>query len=125
MKIKVKVTICSDDWERCFGEGPYQLLAGVQELGSLRASAQRMGMAYTKAFYIIKQVEAALNCPLTQRTIGGRGGGGSVLTPKGKELLTRYNAYRTACLQSAHALYQQYFSDFFPSELPPLSNQDK
>ena len=76
MKIKLKVTLCTDDWERLFGEGPYELLSGVQELGSLRASAQRMGMAYTKAFHMVKHVETVLGVSLTQRTIGGRGGGG-------------------------------------------------
>lgn len=114
MKLKLKVTICTDDWERLFGEGPYQLLSGVQELGSLRASAQRMGMAYTKAFHMVKHVEAALHMPLTQRTIGGRGGGGSTLTPQGQELLRRYEAYRAACDQAAHTLYQQYMGDFPP-----------
>ena len=114
VKIKVKVTICTDDWARCFGDGPYQLLTGVRELGSLRAAAQSMGMAYTKAFHLIKGVEAALGQPLTRRTIGGRGGGGSVLTPVGEDLLTRYEAYRSACCQEAHRLYDQYFSGFFP-----------
>lgn len=114
MKIKVKVTICTDDGERCFGEGPYQLLTGVRELGSLRAAAQSMGMAYTKAFHMIKTVEAALGQPLTQRTIGGRGGGGSVLTPVGEDLLSRYEGYRAACRQEAHRLYGGYFQDIFP-----------
>lgn len=124
MKIKVKVTICTDDWERCFGEGPYQLLTGVRELGSLRAAAQSMGMAYTKAFHLIKTVEAALGQPLTRRTIGGRGGGGSVLTPVGEELLRRYDAYRTACRDEAHRLYTQYFSGFFPPDGPPPPRED-
>lgn len=112
MKVKLKVTLCTDDWERLFGEGPYQLLSGVQELGSLRASAQRMGMAYTKAFHMVKHVETTLGISLTQRTIGGRGGGGSTLTPEGQELLKRYEAYRDACNQAAHTLYDQYFGDF-------------
>lgn len=118
MKIKLKVTICTDNWERLFGEGPYQLLSGVQELGSLRASAQRMGMAYSKAFHMIKNVEAALHMSLTQRTIGGRGGGGSTLTPEGQELLTRYEAYRAACSQAVNALYEQYMGDFAPLQAP-------
>ena len=122
MKIKLKVTICTDDWERLFGEGPYQLLSGVQELGSLRAAAQRMGMAYTKAFHMVKHVEATLHMPLTQRTIGGRGGGGSTLTPEGQELLSRYEAYRTACSRAAHTLYEQYLGDFAPLQDPELSD---
>ena len=82
MKIRLGLSFYTDDGERFFGEGPYRLLRGVQELGSLRSSTQRMGMAYTKAFYMVKHAEAALGFPLIQRTIGGKGGGGSVLTPQ-------------------------------------------
>ena len=117
MKVKLKVTICTDDWERLFGEGPYQLLSGVQELGSLRASAQRMGMAYSKAFHMIKHVETTLHFPLTQRTIGGRGGGGSILTEEALSLISRYSAYQNACRQAANQLYHDYFKDF-----PPLAS---
>lgn len=124
MKLKVKVTICTDDGNRCFGEGPYELLAGVRELGSLRAAAQRMGMAYTKAFHMIKTVESALGRPLTQRTIGGRGGGGSVLTPAGEDLLRRYERYRAACMDEAHRLYTQYFFGFFPLDGDPPPGED-
>lgn len=118
MKVKLKVTICTDDGGRLFGEGPYQLLAGVGELGSLRASAQRMGMAYTKAFHMIKHLESVLEFPLTRRTIGGRGGGGSVLTREAEDLMARYDAYRSACRQAADGLYGQYFGGF-----PPLKGE--
>ena len=44
-----------------------------------------MGMAYTKALAIMRRAEKNLGFPLTARRIGGKGGGGSVLTPKAKE----------------------------------------
>ena len=37
------------------------------------------------------------------------GGGGSVLTPEGKEWLTRYEAYRDACIQANRQLYLEFF----------------
>ena len=72
MKLKFGIYFCDDEGEKFFGEGPYQLLRGIDELGSLRASAKRMGMAYTKAFGILKRAEDAFAFPLTQRKIGGR-----------------------------------------------------
>lgn len=114
MKIRLGLSFYTDDGERFFGEGPYRLLRGVQELGSLRSSTQRMGMAYTKAFYMVKHAEAALGFPLIQRTIGGKGGGGSVLTPQAEELITRYESYREACGRMAEQLYQEHFSGFLP-----------
>lgn len=115
MKIRLGLSFYTDQGARFFGEGPYRLLRGVEELGSLRASTQRMDMAYTKAFNLIKNAEAALGFPLIQRTIGGKGGGGSVLTPQAKELLTRYESYRDACGDMAERLYDQYFSTFPPA----------
>ena len=114
MKIRLGLSLYTDDGERFLGDGPNRLKRGVQELGSLRSSTQRMGMAYTKAFYMVKHAEAALGFPLIQRTIGGKGGGGSVLTPQAEELITRYESYREACGRMAEQLYQEHFSGFLP-----------
>lgn len=115
MKLRLAVSFQTDEGERFFGEGPYRLLLGVEQTQSLRAAAQQMGMAYTKAFRIIKNAEAALGFPLLERVVGGKGGGGSTLTPEGKELLKRYGAYRLSCDQMAERLYQEHFSGFLPA----------
>lgn len=112
MKAMTRITLLDDSGEKFFGEGPCRLLHGVEEHGSLRAAAASMGMAYTKALKLIKNAEAALGFPLTERTVGGKTGGGSRLTPQGKEWLTRYEAYRDACIQANRRLYL----DFFPGE---------
>lgn len=114
MRLKLELKFLTDQGERFFGEGPYQLLIRVDRLGSLHAGAQEMGMAYTKAFRLVKAAEKAMGFPLLERTVGGKGGGGSVLTPQAKELLKRYETYRTACSRMAEQLYQESFSDFLP-----------
>lgn len=125
MQVKFSVYFCSEEGERFFGAGPCELLLAVERLGSLRAAAQEMGMAYTKAFSMIKRAEKAFGFAMTQRTIGGKGGGGSTLTPQAQELLMRYQAYRTACGQSAQDLYNTYFSTFHPvRDLPPEENRE-
>ncbi len=116
MQVKFSVYFCSDAGERFFGAGPCELLLEVERLGSLRAAAQHLGMAYTKAFSMIKRAEKEFGFAMTQRTIGGKGGGGSTITPQAKELLMRYQAYRTACGQSAQDLYNTYFSSFHPEK---------
>lgn len=116
MKIRMELRFCTDEGERFFGEGPYRLLVGIEELGSLRAAAKRMGMAYTKAFAIIKRAEAEFGFALTRRTIGGKGGGSSSLTDDAKELIKRYEAYRAACAAMADSLYEEYFHSFRPQQ---------
>ena len=38
-------------------------------------------------------------------------GGGSTLTPEGKEWLKKYEQYREACIQAGSKLYMEIFSD--------------
>ena len=106
-----KIIFFDDSGEKFFGEGPCRLLTAVEETGSLRAAALSMGMAYSKALKLVKNAEAALGFPLTMRTTGGRDGGGSVLTPQGKEWLKKYEDYRNACIQANRKLYLEFFPE--------------
>lgn len=59
----------------------------IEETGSLRSASISMGLAYTKALRMINKAEKELGFSLTKRSTGGRSGGGSTLTPEGKEWL--------------------------------------
>lgn len=109
MKAVTKIIFFDDNGEKFFGEGPAQLLRGIEEKGSLRVAALSMEMAYTKALTMIKNAERALGFPLVIRTTGGKSGGGSKLTKEGKEWLERYEAYRDACKQANSKLYLEFF----------------
>ena len=109
MKPVTKIQFFDENGEKLFGEGPCRLLGLVEETGSLRCAAASMEMAYSKALKLVKQAEAALGFPLTQRVAGGKDGGGSTLTPEGRAFLWQYEAYRDACVQANRELYAQYF----------------
>ena len=111
MKAVTKITFLDDNHEKFFGEGPARLLRGVEERGSLRAAALSMDMAYTKALKLIRNAESALGFALINRSSGGKDGGGSSLTAKGKEWLERYEAYRAACEQANSRLYLEFFQE--------------
>ena len=111
MKAVTRIIFLDEQGDKFFGEGPYRLLCAVEETGSLRAAAMSMNMAYTKALKVLKNAEAALGFPLTARTTGGKDGGGSQLTPEGKEWITRYEAYRNACVQANRQLYLEFFPE--------------
>lgn len=104
-----KVYLLDEQGQRFFGDGPCRLLRLVEKTGSLRAAAIEMGMAYTKAMKLLRQAERAVGEPLTDRVAGGKDGGGSVLTRKGKELVETYEDYRQRCLQANEAIYSQIF----------------
>ena len=109
MKSVTKIQFLDDSGEKFFGEGPCRLLKLVEETGSLRCAAASMEMAYSKALKLVKRAEAALGYPLTERSAGGRDGGGSTLTAEGRAFLGQYEAYRDACIASNRALYDRYF----------------
>ena len=98
-----------DDEEKFFGEGPFLLLKGIENSGSLRASAQQIGVSYSKALSIIKRAETVLGFPLTERSIGGTGGGGSCLTIRGKQFLNRYERYNLMCQEKNLALFRHFW----------------
>lgn len=109
MKPHIKVFLLDDEGERFFGEGPFRLLQLIEKTGSLRSASQEMNMAYSKALKIMRHAEEAMGTPLTIRVIGGKNGGGSQLTDKGKELLEQYEAYRTQCIRAGEELFEKFF----------------
>lgn len=74
------------DLPGAYGGGCAALLAGVEEEGSLNRAAKRMGMAYSKAWRIVRESEAHLGFKLLQRD----GARGSHLTADGKRALDAY-----------------------------------
>lgn len=109
MRAVTKITLLDRNEEKFFGEGPCRLLRAIEATGSLRSAAAEMGMAYTKALKLLKNAEQELGYPLTRRVIGGKNGGGSLLTPEGLAFLTAYEGYRAECLRQNQALFRQYF----------------
>lgn len=86
-----------------FGRGVADLCLGVRDLGSLNASAKSMGMAYSKAWRIVKDTEAALDIQLLNRD----GAHGSELTAAGNKLLDTYMAINEKLQAEAQRLYEE------------------
>lgn len=98
---------CGED--KCFGPGVAELLRRVQQEHSLRAAAISMGMAYSKAWTVIKNSEAALGFKLLVSTTGGKNGGGATLSPEAERLLAAYEEYRNHLRQYAQEQFPLYF----------------
>ena len=87
IKARARLTFVSDDnLPGAFGQGIALLMDGVEEEHSLNRAAKRMGMAYSKAWRIIKETEAALGFQLLNRD----GAHGSTLTDEGNTILDAY-----------------------------------
>ena len=86
------------------------MLKGVEEQGSLRKAAQDMNMSYSLAHKLIKNLEDRLGYRLIERTVGGTGGGGSMLTREAKNLMKDYNDFSREAELALDHLFQQYFT---------------
>ncbi len=115
MRVVSRVFFYEGD-ERFFGEGPCRLLHGIEECGSLRAAAIQMNLSYSKALHMMNRAEEALGFALTEKKIGGKGGGGSQLTPQAKEFLAKYEKYRNACYEANQKLFDEMFLGYKENE---------
>lgn len=106
----ISVRLFNDD--KCFGPGIAQLLECVKEHRSLRAAAQSMDMAYSKAWTIVRRCESALGFRLLVYTTGGKNGGGAVLTQEGQDLLDAYTRYCRRLRDDADRLFREEFGPF-------------
>ena len=70
--------------EKFFGPGIAVLLHRVEEYHSIRQATASMGMAYSKAWAIIRRAERELGFPLLNTTTGGKEGGGASLPAEGQ-----------------------------------------
>jgi molybdate transport system regulatory protein len=89
------ITIGSKFWiekngQFFLGKGRVELLKAVKETGSISAAAKSMNMSYKKAWESIDAMNALADQPLVERTIGGKGGGGTVVTEEGEKAIQLY-----------------------------------
>jgi len=111
MKVQVRLWLYENG--KAFGDGPYSLLKNVEETGSLRKGAKKMGMSYKKAWTIIKNCESRLGVKLLQKKKGGKKGGGSSLTETGKVFLRNYEEFKREVKNFAEKAFDHYFGRSF------------
>ena len=119
LHLKLTIRLYSGDSTRCFGPGIAALLHQVAERHSLRSAAAAMGMAYSKAWRIIRTAEDVFGCKMLNSTIGGSHGGGASLTPEAERLLSAYDAYCEDITSYSRKKFDETFSPFFPTPLNP------
>ena len=108
MKVGYKVWIDNDG--KAFGEGPYQVLKGVEETGSLHQASMQLNMSYRKAWLMIQKMEKRLGFPLLERKVGGMSGGGSHITPEGKKFMKSYEGFRQDVKNVIEDTFKKHFT---------------
>jgi molybdate transport system regulatory protein len=90
------------------GLGKVELLEGIARCGSLSQAAREMHMSYRRAWLLLEDMNVSFDDPVAEATVGGRGGGGVVLTPFGIRLVAGYRQLES----SLEPLASTYLEDF-------------
>lgn len=105
LSIDVKLSIVENGSreEGTLGKGVFLLLKGIIELGSLNKAAKSIGMAYSKAWRIVKETEAGFGFQLVNRD----GARGSTLTEHGKHLVSIYDQLQSETQEFANRRFRE------------------
>lgn len=85
------------------------LLSAIDETGSISAAAERMGLAYRRAWEKIQEMEAGLGVSLLDTAVGGPGGGGAKLTPQARDHLDRFRAFSAGLEEEIRTRFAESF----------------
>ena len=74
------------------GASRIALLAAIGETGSITSAAKAVGMSYKAAWDAVDAMNNLAGEPLVVRLTGGKGGGGTTLTPRAQKLIDTFRA---------------------------------
>lgn len=74
------------------GPGKADLLAAIEETGSISAAARKLSMSYRRAWLLVDTMNSCFREPVVETLTGGAQGGGAQVTAFGREVVKRYRA---------------------------------
>lgn len=99
MDVKIKLYLVDGDGDKFMGIGVLWLLKRVGSSGSLRAAAASLGISYSKAYAMVRNLEKQVGAPVVDRKRGGADHEGSSLTDFGERFLKLYDAFQAEAKQ--------------------------
>ena len=98
MKYKIKSKIWIEvDGQIMLGEGRVRLLKAIKETGSLTKAAKTLNMSYKKAWGLVDAVKSMAKKSVVTKSVGGKNGGGTILTEYGERLIKIFEEINESC----------------------------
>jgi molybdate transport system regulatory protein len=91
--LKHRVWLENTNGQDIVGDGKFDLLLCIDELESLMAAAEKLGISYRKAWGNVREIEQRLGFPIVDKHRGGKDGGKTILNPEGKKLIGAYKGF--------------------------------
>ena len=108
LKARFKLWLSTRDVEGLFGDGKWRLLKSIEAEGSLKAASEKLGISYRKAWGDLEKAEDSLGMVLVEKHRGGRLGGQTGLTEKGKKWVRAYTKFRGDVEKAAEKAYEKH-----------------
>ena len=89
------------------GHGRIGLLRAIAETGSITRGARALGMSYKAAWDAVDTMNSLAGAPLVERSTGGRGGGSTRLTERGRQLIERFGRIEEVHARFVHQLSEE------------------
>jgi molybdate transport system regulatory protein len=90
------------------GLGKIELLEGIARTGSLSQAARDMRMSYRRAWLLLEDLNVSFDRRVARAQVGGRGGGGVVLTPFGFNLVAGYRRLESSLQPLARTCLEEF-----------------
>jgi molybdate transport system regulatory protein len=103
--IRIRITYGEDI---AIGQGKADLLQGILETGSISGGARKLGMSYRKAWLLVDEMNRCFLEPVVVAMKGGPQGGGTRLTPIGREALDRYRVIQKHAMAAIEAELKEF-----------------
>ena len=107
-RARFKLWLSSRDVEGVFGDGKWRLLKAIETEGSLKAASESLHISYRKAWGDLKKAQDCLNVALVEKLRGGKFGGRTGLTDRGKKWLQGYTRFRGDIERAVEKAYKKH-----------------
>jgi molybdate transport system regulatory protein len=103
--LKTRLRVLHGD-EIALGPGKVALLEGIEQTGTLSEAARLLDMSYTRAWNLLRTMNACFKEPLVESERGGTGHGHAALTETGRAVLLLYREMEREGLRAAEPAWQ-------------------
>ncbi|HEY4367164.1 MAG TPA: hypothetical protein VGN07_07985 [Steroidobacteraceae bacterium] len=90
--LKIRLRIDFGD-TNAVGPGKIALLERMRDTGSLSQAARELKMSYRRAWQLLESLNTSFREPVVVTSVGGKGGGGTVITDLGVALIAAYREF--------------------------------
>lgn len=80
-----------DGEDKFLGKGRVELLERIKKTGSIAHAAKEMRMSYRQAWQMIEEMNDRALSPLVEKKLGGKSGGGTMVTKEGEKAIEEFN----------------------------------